>query len=234
MLYVIEGKTANELFINVSKKLLEYGKIVEPRGLETKELVNVWLMLLDPRQSIVTLKERALKKEYLAAELAWYESGDLRVENIAKYSSFWNKLADSNNTVNSNYGFLALIEKHAGKSQYEWCLNSLSEDPYSRQAVINYNQPKHKYVGNKDFVCTVSQQFILRDGFLDSLVYMRSNDFIFGLSYDLPWFASLQLRLARDLKVNVGVYHHIVCSLHAYKRHYPMIEAIAQAVENNE
>ena len=226
---MIKGKSANELFINVAKHLKTFGKINSPRGLETIELQNAWLLLSDPRQSIVTLPARGINYDYLKKEMEWYLSGNLSVTEIAKASSFWLKLADSNGTVNSNYGFLALVQKWSGKSQLEWCVDCINDDPDTRQAVINYNQPVHKYKGNKDFVCTIAQLFRNNDGKLDTTVLMRSNDMIRGLTYDLPWFTHIQARVAHETGLGIGKYRHFAASFHVYKEHFDMLDKIASS-----
>ena len=106
-MHVIKGMNANELFVNIAQEMLARGRESRPRDQKTIELENVWLELSNPGQSIVTLPSRGINHEYLKRELAWYDSGDLRVEEIEKASKFWSKLQDSNKTVNSNYGFLA-------------------------------------------------------------------------------------------------------------------------------
>lgn len=230
MVYVIEGNSADELFVKASRELLKNGTYVNPRAQKTLELQNVWLTLNDASKSIVELPERGINKKYLHGELEWYKSGSLNVKDIAKYSKFWNKIANPDGSVNSNYGFFAFYQKNNGLNQYDWVVNSLKKDPDSRQAVINYNQPKHKYLNNKDFVCTLSQQFRRSNsGTLDSIVNMRSNDMIFGLTYDLPWFTYLQNRVSDDCGIGLGKYHHIAQSFHVYEKHFEMLESIAGA-----
>jgi thymidylate synthase len=224
----IRGKTANELFIKASEYLINNGRKISPRGLETTELSDVFLELKNPLKCIVTLKSRDINYKYLRNELRWYLSGSLDVCDINKHSSFWSKLADPNGTINSNYGFIALKDKYAGKSQLEWCIDSIKKDINTRQAVINYNQPKHKYPNNKDFVCTLSQQFIVRDNKLDSIVFMRSNDLIFGLTYDMPWFCLLMKMVAKECNLKLGYYKHYAASLHVYKKHYKMLKDISK------
>ncbi len=227
MIY-IKSKNSNDLFIDVSIKLLNDGEIISPRGLKTLELQHVWLELTNPGNSIVSLKSRNANKNYLKNELKWYLSGSLDAKDITKHSKFWDKLKDSNGTINSNYGFLALKEKFNGISQYEWCINSINNDVNTRQAVINYNQPKHKYDTNRDFVCTLAQHFMVRNGKLDSTVFMRSNDLIFGLTYDLPWFCLIQKRMAKNLNLKLGTYRHYAASLHVYEKHFSMLKNISK------
>jgi thymidylate synthase len=225
---IIKEKNINETFIKICKELYLNGNDVSPRGLKTKEIQNCLLQFNGHHDTIITVPERKLNNKYLEAEMSWYLKGDPSIEFISEYSSFWKKLVDQNNTVNSNYGKLALIDKYNGFSQFEWCVQRLQNDINSRQAIINYNQPMHKYENNKDFVCTLAQQFIVNNNKLDTIVFMRSNDLIYGFSYDVPWFNSLQKQIANILKIEVGEYRHFATSMHVYERHFKMVENIAK------
>lgn len=227
---IIYGKTANELFINIARIMKLEGKITSPRGLKTIELQNCWLILENPKESIVTLPARKLDMDYLNAEMKWYLSGDLNIEEISKHSSFWKTIANPDGKINSNYGHFVFKQRTPdGLSQYEWCLKKLKEDNNSRQAVINYNQLIHKYE-SKDFPCTLTQSFRINKGKLDCVVVMRSNDLIYGLSYDLPWFTYIQKRLSEDLGITMGTYNHLALSLHVYEKHFGMLEEIARSL----
>jgi len=224
----IAAKNVDDLFIKIARRMLEKGEENSPRGLKTLELKDTWLELEDINNPICSLESRKLNKDYLKHEFEWYLSGDLKVDNISRFATMWAKLKDSNGTVNSNYGYLTMIQKWGGKSQLEWCIDSLNKDKYTRQAIMNYNQPIHKYEGNKDFVCTLNQSFITRDEKLDSIVLMRSNDLIYGLSYDLPWFIYLQKEVSNKTNIDIGKYHHYATSLHVYEKHFKMLEQIAK------
>lgn len=223
----IIAKNANDLFIKCSNELLQYGVKNSPRGQETIELNDVWIQLNDPLDSVVSLKSRNINYDYLNAEMDWYLNGTYNIDKISKHSNFWLKLQDENGNVNSNYGMIVFNELNDGVSQYDWVINSLNEDLNTRQALINYNQPKHKIKGTKDFVCTLNQLFRVHENKLDSTVFMRSNDLIYGLTYDLPWFTYIQRKVAHDIGVKIGKYNHFAASLHVYKKHYSMLENIA-------
>tara|TARA_R100001163_G_scaffold59465_1_gene48235 strand:- start:2879 stop:3574 length:696 start_codon:yes stop_codon:yes gene_type:complete len=231
-MYSFKSNHINNLYIDICKTIIKEGKCISPRGLNTLEIQHAWIELTDPSNCIVSLKSRNINKTYLKNELKWYLKGSLTIEEISKYSSFWSKLVDTNGTVNSNYGNIALIDKFNGKSQYEWCVESIKKDINTRQAVINYNQPKHKYDNNKDFVCTLAQHFMVRDDKLDSTVFMRSNDLIYGLTYDAPWFCLLMKKIAKDCSLKLGTYRHYAASLHVYERHFKMINKISNEKRN--
>ena len=226
---MIQATDINNAFIQMCKMLYYEGNTVSPRGLKTKEIQNFMLTVPAEEDFTITVPERKLSLKYLQAELKWYKSGDPNIDYISKYSTFWSKLVDHNNTVNSNYGKLALYDKYNGMSQLEWCIEQLSNDKNTRQAVINYNQPQHKYSTNKDFVCTIAQQFIVNDGKLDSIVFMRSNDLIYGFSYDVPWFNYLHKLVATAANMKVGYYRHFATSMHVYEAHFDMLEKVVSA-----
>ena len=213
----------DDLFFKISKELVKNGDLISPRGLKTIELQHVWLELTNMQKCIVNLKARKINKTYLKNELKWYLSGSLKIDNIKKHSSFWEKLTDSNGTINSNYGNIAFIQKQSGKSQFEWCVDSIKKDKNTRQAIINYNQPLHKYESNKDCVCTIAQHFMVRNGKLDTTVFMRSNDLIYGLTYDAPWFCLISKKIAKATGLELGTYRHYAASLHVYERHFKML-----------
>jgi len=81
----------------------------------------------------------------------------------------------------------------------------------------------------KDSPCTTTLQFFVRDQRVHAVVYMRSNDVIWGLPYDVFVFSVLQEMLACDLGCEVGTYTHIAGSLHLYERHFELANRILQS-----
>jgi thymidylate synthase len=57
---------------------------------------------------------------------------------------------------------------------------------------------------------------------------MRSNDVIFGLTYDMPWFLFLLQEVCKATDQKPGAYAHYAASLHVYERHFKMLEDIAE------
>jgi thymidylate synthase len=71
-------------------------------------------------------------------------------------------------------------------------------------------------------------QFFIRDNRLHGLAYMRSNDAILGLPYDIFLFTMLQETMAATLVVELGEYHHYAGSLHLYSHHHTMAKEIVR------
>ena len=83
-----------------------------------------------------------------------------------------------------------------------------------------------------DFICTNAVQYLIRDGKLEVVVQMRSNDAIFGYRNDYAW-----QKYAQDLVLDKLASHGLVyepgniiwnaASLHIYKRHFELISNYA-------
>mgnify|MGYP006286015869 CR=1 FL=1 len=197
-------------------------------------------------------KRNEIIASYTGKEVGLYDSCTNLAEEFGRASKFWLNLANPDGTVNSAYGHLiwakkshgsdfeTKTEKHPGfwdtdpiggvftlvpvkRTPWEWCVESLKRDKDTRQAVLRFSLPEHFWIGNKDQVCTLHGNFLIRDNKLNLSVTMRSNDLMLGLVYDLPWFCSLMDKMIDDLKdtypdLQKGHYTHIVHSLHIYEK----------------
>lgn len=195
--------------------------------------------------------------KYTAEETALYDSGSNKAADFAKASKFWNQIANPDGTLNSSYGYLIWKNHSLGTPQYEmkvngsdrldddsswcsakeecyrtpwqWCVESLKADKDTRQALLRFSLPEHHWVGNKDFVCTISGNFLIRDDKLHFSVVMRSNDIVKGACYDLPWFISLMQKMVDELKptypdLKVGHYTHLAHSMHMYEKDINVVQ----------
>lgn len=209
--------------------------VASPRGQKVKELVNVTLLLTDPRSNLFYNEARSPSLNYLAGELTWYFSGDNGIEFIRKYSKFWDRIKNDNGTLNSAYGNLLFVEENEiGVTQWQWAVKSLQLDKDSRQAILHFNKPHHQKFGTKDFPCTLFAQFLIREDALHMHVTMRSNDFVFGLTYDLPFFTMLQQNMLLILRetypdLKLGQYYHNAMSLHIYEKDFEITEKMLGA-----
>ena len=68
---------------------------------------------------------------------------------------------------------------------------------------------------------------MIRDNKLHCTTVMRSNDVVFGLSYDLSFFISLQKYIADRLGVLYGSYTHYTFSMHVYEKDFDLVNDIA-------
>jgi len=196
----------------------------DPRNLKVKETLFANFKL-DPRKTMIDYPSRPFNWKYFAGELYWYLLKDRKLDNIAKYSSFWKKLTNIDGTVNSNYGHLFIGD------QFKWSYECLASDKNTRQAVSFYNRPEYQYSSNKDFVCTLYNLFFIRDNKLNMKAQMRSSDLWYGISYDAPWFGTIQQSMFLSLKkiypdLELGYYYHSSDNLHFYERHFDLSERV--------
>jgi thymidylate synthase len=229
----------SNFFADSYKKILETALYFpdyrpKPRGMVVNEIENVMLQIDMPQWSLYENEKRSSQYKYIAAELVWYFSGRKDAEFISKFSKFWNQIKDESGNVNSAYGNLIFTEKNEhGNNQYQWALKSLVGDKDSRQAVLHFNKPSHQYFGNKDFPCTLTGIFQIRDNRLNFTVNMRSNDLILGMPTDIAFFTVLQMQMLFHLQnyypnLTLGTYTHIVNSLHLYERHFELVDEMLQ------
>jgi len=234
---IIKGKDIDEVLYKTSKALIEAPEY-SPRGLKTKELIKPQLLIEKPEYSVITNPGRKLSKKYLNAEMDWYLSGEKNVEKIRNFSSMWDKIKDKDGNVNSNYGEIVFYQSldNFNGTQFDWVIESLKKDKDSRQAIINFNQPKHKDIDTEDFVCTLGTQYLIRDNKIHSFTDMRSNDLIYGFSYDFPFFSFVQDKILKQLQTDypdlkMGSNTHTATSLHVYEKHFNMLENIVSEYE---
>lgn len=214
---------------------------VRPRGQSTLESMNFVGIVNKPSSSPIQTKcpDRNRKIErYTAAEFGLYGRGENRAEEFAKHAAFWREIANPDGTVNSAYGYLIWQKTlHSFGSAdwappyltpWKWAAVSLAQDKDTRQAYLRFSLPEHQWFGNKDQVCTMHGQFLIREDRLYLTMVMRSNDIVRGLVYDMPWFCYLQEKMVEELKplypdLQIGTYTHIAHSLHLYERDISLV-----------
>lgn len=165
--------------------------------------------------------------DYIRREIEWYESQSLDVSDIpGETPAIWNEVSDAYGIINSNYGYLIYSDRNG--SQYDNVLDTLRDNPDSRQGTMVYTRPsihRDAYLrGRSDFICTNSVSYFIRDNRLHCIVNMRSNDVIFGYRNDIAWQQHVLNKLAEDLDIKPGSITWQVASLHIYERHFNYVE----------
>jgi thymidylate synthase len=168
-----------------------------------------------------------VNREYVDRELEWYSSKSLNVQDIpGGPPAIWKQVADNAGYINSNYGWCIWSELNG--NQYNHVLEELKANPNSRRAVMIYTRPEmwydYNFDGRSDFMCTNAVQYMIRNGRLQTIVQMRSNDVVFGYRNDFAWQSHVSQMLADELGVDRGAIHWNVGSLHVYSRHFEMVK----------
>jgi len=97
----------------------------------------------------------------------------------------------------------------------ETIISALRVDPDTRQAVLFVASPLDG--PTSDLPCTLTIQFLVRDGELHAIVSMRSWDLCRGLPYDLMMFSGLLCIMSRCLHYEPGKVIVQAGSAHIYR-----------------
>lgn len=182
----------------------------------TKTLHNVLIELQSPGDNNIKTPWRKWNRNYAQYEFEWYLLGNPNAEEISKRAKIWATMMDDQGNVNSNYGY-----QWQRNDQLTKVIDMLRNDPKTRRASISLYDGKEIDKYEKDTICTYAINFYIdRNDSLSMQVMMRSNDLVYGFCNDQYCFSELQHIVANELKKTVGKYHHYVCNMHIYERHY--------------
>lgn len=217
---VLTVGTGREAVFQVCDAVLAHGRDVRPRGQRTLELSPVHLEIGNPRDVLPTGINRArLLTAIAAAEALQNIAGVAQPGLMHRISKFFPKPTGRWGEGVETYG------PRIGPQMND-VVELLRRDRDSREAVVSIWREGDVTSGQAHNLCTVSLQFLVRNGALDLFVYMRSNDAWYGLCYDLFQFAQVQLTVATCLGVPAGRYFHTAASMHLYERHWDAAAAL--------
>ena len=170
-----------------------------------------------------------VSEDYIKREQEWYYSQSLNVNDFpGGPPAIWKAVADKDGFIWSNYGHTLFSARN--RNQYDHARDELKKNPESRRAVMIYTRPSmwldYNLNGRSDFTCTNVVQYLIRDGKLNAVVQMRSNDAVFGYKNDHHWQHHILEKLAGDLDVPVGDIIWNAGSLHVYARHYNLVDPV--------
>lgn len=206
---------------------LQSAPIYNPRGCETKELLFVSFKVND-NEVYLNYPSRKLKFSYIKDEIQWYLKANKYDTSIAEKAKIWKALINTDGSISSHYGSIIF------NGQFVECANTLLNDFDTRRALIYIGDNDNLNSDSKDKRCTCYLQFMIRENKLHMICSMRSNDAIFGLGNDLPFFSFVHNLMYNYIKgsgfdyLEKGDYIHCANSFHVYKRHYKMLDKIVK------
>lgn len=210
-----QEETIDDLMHEVLKVLIDRPFDIVPTKGATSEIFGAVLQLNNPRARLSRTETRG-KTFSALGEFLWYMAKTNKLEYIRYYINRYKNCSDDGETIYGGYG--PRLFKMRGKyNQVASIIKLLKEKPNTRQAVIQLFDVEDLQIKHKDIPCTCTLQFILRDGKLNMLTSMRSNDAYLGLPHDIFCFTMLQEIIARSIGAELGIYKHVVGSLHLYE-----------------
>lgn len=213
--------------MKVESVLKSYDCISKPRGMEVRELIGNGYVV--PMPAYISLAARNVNLSFMLGEAWWILSGSNRVSDITNYMKTYKNFSDDEVFLRGAYGPKIV-------DQLGYVVDTLEKDNDSRQAVINIWRERPGQ--SKDIPCTLSMQFLIRNGKLNSVTTMRSQDIVLGFTYDVFTFSmvamSVKLLLKqRGIDVELGELFVNPGSLHIYEKHYEDAKEWAQSFETD-
>jgi thymidylate synthase len=196
------------------------------RGMVVKESLN-FSFSVNSLYPLTSFRSRGLNLDYAKKEVLWYIRGDRFDLSICEVAGAWNDIIQDDGGINSNYGQTIFT----GPCHYDWVVEELTRDKYSRRAVMVLGEPDKLKSSNTDHRCTMYIVYHIRNNELIQTVHMRSNDAIYGVTNDIFFFGLLHQFVWSDLvnvypELTIGKYNHIVNSMHVYQHHFYMVDNI--------
>lgn len=208
----LKAATLDDLLAKVFEKLLKSKVRLRATKGDNVEISGVVLELTQPRARLSRTEVKGTIFSCLG-EFLWYVSCSNSSEQMEYYLSRYREFAEEDGTIWGAYGPRIFGGE---RSQYEIVLQTLRDKPTSRQAVIQLFDRQDIEAAHKDVPCTCTLQFLQREGVLNLVVHMRSNDAYWGLPHDVFAFTMIQEIVANELGYKMGSYKHLVGSLHLY------------------
>lgn len=186
----------------------------------TAELLNVMLIINDPRQRWVASRLPPINPAFAIAEVAWILAGRDDSGLLTYFNRSLSRYAGTGPVFHGAYG--ARIRRRYNLDQVQRAYDVLRCNADSRQVVLQIwdccaDLPNRDgRPANMDIPCNVVAMLKVREGALHWTQVMRSNDVFRGLPHNLVQWTCLQEAMSGWLGVRMGPYVHYADSLHAY------------------
>ncbi|CAI1804079.1 TPA: thymidylate synthase [Serratia marcescens] len=221
MALFVEADCIDDLLNDVHTAIIKDGIKNKPTKGANVEILGALLVLNDPIKRISRTESRS-KIISCLGEFLWYMTGKNDLDFIKHYIPNYEDYAESDGRVHGGYG-PRFFNMHGVYNQLENIISLLGGKGTSRRALVqlfdaaDLNKTGEDFQEYKDIPCTISLQFIIREGKLNLFVNMRSNDAFKGLPHDIFAFTMFQEFIARVLNCELGKYYHYVSSMHLYE-----------------
>ncbi len=232
-----------ELYYKLYTKLKNGQFVQDKSGVKLVQELTV-LLQFDPKLGhhlkVVNPKTgwvfKQTNEQYVKLQTSWHESMQLNV-NMVDHVKIWHQVSGENGQINSNYGWCVFHPDNGseGKSQFQHVVQTLKRHRESRQALIIYTRPTmhtdSKRNGMSDFLCTIANQFLIRDGKLNMVYLMKGTDMVYGIFHNYPWSCYVYNKMYQALKpffpqLQFGWIRFFTGSAHIYERHFKKLEKL--------
>jgi len=220
---VFEGETADELWLRAAEALVigsDYLRQPSRLG-NIRELLHCSLHLKNPRQRWILSRQPSINPAFAIAEVVWILQG----RNDSAFLNYWNPILPKHSGYGETYygAYGHRLRSNLGFDQIEAAYQALAADPGSRQVVLQIWDGRKDMPNldgsprDSDIPCNVVAMLKVREGKLELLQIMRSNDIFRGTPHNIIQFTCLQEIIAGWLGLEVGSFVLVADSLHMYE-----------------
>jgi thymidylate synthase len=235
MYTLFSDSSINKLFYKILDASIDWPKAVVRRGGKTTidSPGPVCVHLTNPRNKVLTIPGRASCFPAACAEALWVIAGRNDLEFLEFFLPRAVDFSDDGKTWRAGYGprIRTFPDPYGGVDQLAFVVDELSGDRTSRRAVMTLLDPSQDSrfpIKTKDFPCTQSLSFMVRNDKLDLTVFIRSNDFIWGWSHiNCFEFCTLQEIVSLITTIPLGEFYVVSNSLHIYEDMAGRVERIS-------
>lgn len=150
-------------------------------------------------------------------EIIWiYQDGSNNLDVLAeKYGvHWWDNWDIGDRTIGSCYG--ATVSRH---NMMKKLLDGIKNDPYSRRHIINLWQEEDFKDLHSLKPCCYQVQFLVRDKYLDMILYQRSSDWLVAGNINQIQYVALLMMVAHHCGYEPGMFYHMIANQQIYDRH---------------
>ncbi len=230
-----DGFGADEVWV---KALTQFGKLnlsIQPsRGGNTIELLHSVFSIQNPRERWVVSRQPAINPAFAIVEVICLITGGRDAKILNFYNTQLPRFAGNRRIYHGAYGYR--LRSHFGFDQLDRACSALLHNGESRQIVLQMWDPSVDFPtaegmpSDQDIPCNVCSLVKLRDGRLEWMQIIRSNDLFLGVPYNLVQFTFLQEILAGWLGSGIGEYNQLSDSLHIYDRDLHVLASLDKTV----
>ncbi len=186
--------------------------------------------LIDPHDRCLLNESRMFPVYYAVGHWLWIMAGRYDLPSIEYYTPKAVQFSSDLRKLDGSYGWR--LFGPGSNNQIFHIIELIKERGETRRAVATVYMPdidsvREAVQGREDEVpCTVALQYLPRGGKLHAVTYMRSQNVVDILPYDIFILTLLHEFVASSLDMELGGYHHLAGSFHYYLKDKASLEAI--------
>lgn len=225
-------RTFTEAEHEIRRELAERSIIVQPETMQdkvvaenmdylTKEVQNFQYTVTQPRLEDLNPIQPWADAEFQERVLGAVYMQPVNPGNAWEFrKEVWAEFLEHHHEVTMGHPEFSYTYSERLSGQIKRIIDELKLHPNSRQLIASIWDPRIDLarLGRRRVPCSLSYQFLNRQGRLDMTYTMRSCDFITHWSNDVYLARRMQLLISEETGIPAGFFSQIIYSLHVYAK----------------